>query len=36
MYVDERDQLVGNWTEITVSVWELRQYDAPLAGGQAS
>ena len=25
-----------NWTEITVSVWEQRQYDALLAGGQAS
>ena len=36
MYVDMRDQLLGNWTEITVSVWEQRQYDAPLAGVQAS
>ena len=36
MYVDSRDQLLGNWTEITVSVWKQRQYDAPLAGRQAS
>ena len=36
MYVDASDQLLGNWTEITVSVWEQRQYDAPLVGRQAS
>ena len=36
MYVDARDKLLGNWIEINVSVWELRQYDAPLAGKQAS
>ena len=36
MYVNARDQLLGNWTEITVSVFEQRQYDAPLAGRQAS
>ena len=36
MYVDARNQLLGNWTEITMSVWEQRQYDAPLAGRQAS
>ena len=32
MYVDARDQLLGNWTEITVTVWEERQYDDPLVG----
>ena len=36
MYVDVRDHLLGNWTEITVSVWEQRQYDAPLGSRQAS
>ena len=36
MYVDARDYLLGNWTEITVSVWEQRQYGAPLVGGQDS
>ena len=32
MYVDARDHLLGNWTEIT----EQRQYDAPLIGRHAS
>ena len=36
MYVDARDHLLGNWTEIKVSVWEQRQYDAPLVGRKAS
>ena len=36
MYVDARDQLFGNWTEITVSVWEQRQYNAQLAGWPGS
>ena len=36
MYVDAHDQLLGNWNEITVSVWEQRQYDTPLVGRQAS
>ena len=35
MYVDARDHLRGNWTVMTASVWEQRQYDAPLAGRQA-
>ena len=36
MIVDVYDFLLGNWTEISVSVWEQRQYDAPLVGRQAS
>ena len=36
MYIDARDQLLGNRTENRVSVWEQRQYDAPLAGRQTS
>ena len=36
MYVGARDHLLGNWTEITLSVWEQRQYDAPLVGRQAN
>ena len=36
MYIDVRDKLLGNWTEIAVSVWEQHRYDAPLASKQAS
>ena len=36
MYVDALDHLLGNWTEITLSIWEQRQYDTPLVGQQAS
>ena len=36
MYVDERERLLGNWTEITVGVWVQRQYDALLVGRQGS
>ena len=36
MHIDARDQLLGNWTEITVSVWKQRQYDTLLASGQGS
>ena len=36
MYVDARDHLLGNWTEMKVSVWEQRQYDVPLGGRKAN
>ena len=36
MYIDERDQLLRNQTERTVSVWEQRRYENPLASGQAN
>ena len=36
MNVGVRDQLLENWTKITMSVWEQRQCDAPLVGRQAS
>ena len=35
MYIDVRDHLLGNWTEMTVSVWEQHQYDALLVSQQA-
>ena len=36
MYADARNHLLRNRTEITVSVWEHRQYDVLLDGRQAS
>ena len=36
MYVDARDHLLGNWSEITVSVWEQRHYGDPLVDRQDS
>ena len=36
MYIDARDQLLGNWTEITASAWEQRQYADPSVGKAAS
>ena len=36
MYLDARDHLLGNKWNNRVSVWEQRQYDAPLVGRQAS